>query len=147
MLSHVVVNPCHPCPKVSAMLRDYYELSDRGDENDLTGVVGFLMAVRLILQVVVCGLVFGGHPCSSFVWISSATTGRSANTPVGNQSKTTLYGNLLLSRWILLCMLATCRNVYWLTEQPGSSVMRFFPRMAKLLQGVPSAVVRLSWPR
>lgn len=66
--------------------RQYYDLEDRGSANDILSTVGFLVAIRDTLRLVVHGLLFAGVPCFSFIWMNRVNTGRSASRPLGDQS-------------------------------------------------------------
>ena len=48
---------------------------------------GLCQAVLIALRCQVGALVMGGPPCSSFVWINSATSRRSRGRPLGDTSK------------------------------------------------------------
>lgn len=45
---------------------------------------GFLRSVQIILQIKEGGLATAGPPCGSFVFLNVYTSGRSAQTPLGN---------------------------------------------------------------
>ena len=46
-----------------------------------------MLAIEYTLRLVEFGLLFGGLPCCSFVWLNRATSLRSAETPLGDQLK------------------------------------------------------------
>ena len=45
-----------------------------------------------------------------------------------------VVGNLIASRSALACLLSVARAVYWLTEQPGSSVLPYMAEMRWLVE-------------
>lgn len=113
--------------------------------------LGFLIALRGVLRVMPGGLLFSGLPCSSWVWISRGSTGRSQDNPRGTvENNCTKVGNTLAARTALLFLVATVRCVYCATEQPGSSVvikydpMEFVMNLRSLFAGFPgSSLCRL----
>lgn len=64
--------------------RQYYDLEDRGSANDILSTLGFVIAIRDTLRLVIHGLFFAGVPCFSFIWMNRSNTGRSAAAPLGN---------------------------------------------------------------
>lgn len=109
------------------------------------------------------GLLWGGVPCSSFVWISRGTSKRSQATALPNPCASACHehilsahvslqhavqdnvlgdgskefvrvGNLCVVRFCLLVLLAYSRNCIWAVEQPSSSIMPDHPRMQQLFR-------------
>jgi hypothetical protein len=94
----------------------------------MASVIGFLVAIKDVLRLHEKGLLFGGVVCSSFIWLSSSNTKRSAAKPMGDQSNSAVVmGNLLAVRFCLLVLLAISRKCYWFIEQPGSSRLPGMP--------------------
>jgi hypothetical protein len=115
-------------------IRDYYDINDRGVQNDLCSVIGFFIALRGILKVRRGGLLWGGVPCGPFVFISSGTTKRTRANPEGDGAvECVRIGNVLAARFCLLALVGICRGVWFCVEQPASSVMPYFPPMKALL--------------
>jgi len=115
-------------------LRDAYDVDNDSDQ-DLMTVHGLIGAVCMMLRVVPNGLLWGGCPCSSYVFISSSACQRKPGNRSGNLNCTSVrVGNLLCSRFCLLALLATARSVFWLVEQPGTSCMTSYFRMAHLIR-------------
>ena len=82
-LTHEII--LHYCySHCSADLRNYFDIADRGSSNNIRSTLGFGIAIRDVLRLVVHGLMFAGVPCFSFVWVSRSNTGRSASCPLGN---------------------------------------------------------------
>ena len=88
--------------------RQFYEILDRGERNDLLSLfgphfhithqfrveffstlillrTGFLSALKLTLQVREEGLITGGPPCGPWVFINSSTHRRQKDDVFGNQ--------------------------------------------------------------
>lgn len=126
---------CHPYPRI----RDYYDITSR-ETDDLLSPGGFLLAIRQTLRLKPGALLWGGVPCSSWVFMSSSVSGRRKMCPDGDTSQPCVQqGTQLMTRFMLLALLAACRGVYWCIEQPGSSVMvhhrriRRFEKITQLL--------------
>ncbi len=112
-------------------LRSSYDINKDSEQNLLTPE-GFLLAVRSVLRLRTGGTLWGGVPCSSFVWISRGSSGRSKDMPEGNGSLCSILGNVLLVRFILLSMIAISRGCHVVIEQPESSLMTRHPRVLAL---------------
>lgn len=70
------------------------------------------------------------------------STLRSRKNPLGRpDSQAVRDGNLLACRALLLMLLCSCRGIWWVLEQPGTSTMEFHPIFQALLRLV--AVRRL----
>ena len=93
----------------------------------LTLRLGFSQAVLGVLRVKADGLIHFGPPCSSFVWLNRATSGRSRSRPYGFEDRTYVEAASLklglnrtgdvtcpwpriASRTVLLLLLATARG-------------------------------------
>jgi hypothetical protein len=71
-----------------------------------------------------------GTVCSSWIFVSKGTTGRSALLPHGNESvQSVREGNVQVSRMCLTLWLLAAKSVGWILEQPGSSTMEQHKRM------------------
>ena len=117
---------------------------------------GFLKLLQKTLRGKPGSLLHAGPPCSTWVWINSATSGRSradpngntcqpsvydANTPLGHVCAATGFRRITIvlehgvqSHWrvritlrlVLVLMLALCREMFFVVEQPRSSVMPYW---------------------
>jgi hypothetical protein len=58
------------CSEQHMPLRDFFDIQSRPDRNDMTTVTGFLFALRMTLRIQCGGILFGGVPCSSFIWLN-----------------------------------------------------------------------------
>eukprot|EP00969_Alexandrium_andersonii_P125266 5537792-Alexandrium_andersonii.AAC.1 len=66
------------------------------------------MMVALSLALMLRPLVGFGHfgtVCSTWIWLSRSSTGRSESNPLGNGSVTTTYANEMVSRSAMLMLL------------------------------------------
>ena len=111
----------------------------RKEEQDLTTVTGFLLALQGCLRLQKGGLLWLGCPCCSFSWMSSSKHGRSALTPLGDVTLPFVKtGNILASRSLILALICLCRGVYYFIEQPGGSYLDHFPYLQWMLHlGIP----------
>lgn len=96
-------------------------------------MTGFLVALLYVLRLEAAGLLWGGVPCSSYVWIARGHTERSRTNIMGNNHPAVLLGNCMTSRFCLLILIALARNVHWAIEQPGSSLMPYYPRLLAIM--------------
>jgi hypothetical protein len=131
------------------MLSDYFDVCDRGADNDLCTTGGLLIAIRNTLRIVEGGLLYGGVPCNSFIFMNSRNTQRTDSNPLGNKMcPAAVTGNILASRFMMLVLIALARKVYWFVEQPGSSKLKLFPYTLPLLQSniLPHSLVRWTVP-
>ena len=105
-----------------------YDISTNPKE-DLSTTMGFILALRGVLRLKIGGLLWGGVPCSTWVYISRGTSGRSAAQPMGNTRMACVRAaNLVTARFAALVLVAVARGAQWLVEQPGSSVMDLHDR-------------------
>ena len=103
--------------------------------------LGFLVALQYAMRLRAGGLMMSGLPCSMHVWISRGTSGKSRGNPRGAlpaggyKHSCVETANKIAARFALVALLCHCRQVWWITEQPGTSVAHFLPyiRMALFL--------------
>lgn len=73
--------------------------------------------------------------CSSFVFLSRSTSGRSQENPWGNPSNAFVHdGNRLLLRVVIVALLCALVDVDWAIEQPISSIMTQLPFVERLFE-------------
>ena len=73
--------------------------------------------------------------CSPWVWLCRSTSERSIWNPLGNVRHAFVRrGNLMVSRVALILRLLSSNGVWWVLEQPKSSVMIWHPRLEQLLE-------------
>lgn len=101
--------------------------------HDILTPVGFLTAVAAILSICLGGLCWFAPPCSTWVWMSSHSTGRNVDVSGKQWVPNVVRQNVLVSRLVYLVALCWHRGVHFIIEQPSSSKMFEFPRMKKLL--------------
>lgn len=65
---------------------------------------------------------------------SRGSTQRTRSRPLGRQdSEKVRQGNTMTARVMILCLLMSARSIWWLLEQPGSSIMELHPSFQSLL--------------
>ena len=70
------------------------------------------------------GLAWFGVPCSTFVWMAFGHTGRSHRFPEGNNDRIDVScANRIIKRVLVICAILTLRAVWFVIEQPHSSVL------------------------
>ena len=108
------------------------------------------------MRVKAGGLLMSGLPCSGHVWISRGTTGKSRENPRGDcdsatSHKCTKTANLLACRFALIALICLARQVWWLAEQPSSSVAHFLEYIqlalapAQLMIGFAQGLLQRMW--
>ena len=96
--------------------------------------LGFLKALQLLLRVVPLGLLFGGVPCDSFIFLSSSVHQRDATNPWGNPWPFVFQGNVLCTRFCLIALMCICRGCVWMLENPLRTAIEYMPPVQLLLQ-------------
>ena len=101
--------------------------------DDMATIAGWLRALMFILRLKVGALLWCGTPCSSWTFLNRGTSGRNAERPMGNTVvESVKHANTIVSKTVLLIMVAACRHATWTTEQPMSSLMPRHLRMQHL---------------
>ena len=111
--------------------------------HDLLTPCGFLVAITMIYSVCRGGLVWIAPPCSTWVWMSRSSTGRSdkSHGPLGDPDNENVQRqNVLVARMCYLLALCWARGVYFIIEQPSSSVMMKHPRLVKFFKRLGGAI-------
>ena len=95
---------------------------------DLTGTLGFLTALSLMLRVELGGLATLAIPCNSFGYMASSQHGRSYINPLGDPRFAFVQiGNIISLRATMLIALAVIRGVYYFVENPERSSIAVHP--------------------
>ena len=97
--------------------RMHYDKDTGGENDDITTTCGWARAILLVLRLRPSGLLWGGVPCGSFVWLSRSKHGRSCKSPCGFfQNPWVKMNNMIAERFSLLAMLAVARRCHWTAE-------------------------------
>ena len=93
---------------------------------------GFMILLNSVRRMQAKGLSFWAPPCNSWIFLSQSIYKRSMERPWGDTSKMrTREQNKLACRVLLLLRLCVAFQVYWLLEQPMSSLLCEFPKFKK----------------
>ena len=95
---------------------------------------GFLLCLRVILLLQVGALCWLAPPCSTWVWISRASSKRSRDKPLGVGHKSTEDANTLATRGCYLVVFAFASGIKVIIEQPASSLLWEHPAFKKVLR-------------
>ena len=121
----------YPAPTVAR----YWDDIDKGKDWDFVSTIGFLQAIKHTLRIMPSGVLHGGVPCSSFIFMSRGTSKRSRCWPAGNTKEPTVaLANTITSRFSLLILIALARSVWWTVEQPLSSLMAAYAPMRHAME-------------
>ena len=99
---------------------------------DIMTAPGYSFALSLALRIHPAGFVWFGIVCSSWVWISRGTTGRSTERPHGIRSRYVSKHNAMASRVVLLWWICAARCILCCLEQPASSLLQLYSRFQQL---------------
>ncbi|CAK9104776.1 WD_REPEATS_REGION domain-containing protein [Durusdinium trenchii] len=98
----------------------------------------------MVLRLKRRGLLVGGPPCNSWIFINAATHGRRKDNIFGNTNRKYVSdATAITCRFILLGLVAIARDAFFLGEQPSSSLMTDFPYMLFMA----SVVAPLYWSK
>ena len=112
---------------------------------DLLTPLGFALAVRLVLSLGRGALLWLAPPCSSWVWVNRATSGRSPLNWEGNKGLVYVAeANRFVTRLALLLWIASYKGVVWVAEQPQSSVMAYHKRLQEVFRALGAYEARVS---
>ena len=112
------------------------DMATVSEHDDLNTSKGFLRAITYVLGMKPGGLLWAAPPCSSWVWLSRGSTGRSLENPMGQTS----YGRVRAaneqgSRVLLLILLAVVlRNAVFIGEQPATTLLPHHQRWKTILE-------------
>lgn len=111
--------------------------------HDLLTPCGFFVALAFIMQVRRGGVCWLAPPCSTWVWMSRSSTGR-VHGPLGDENNPNVFNqNILVCRLIYLLKLCRSRGIFWIIEQPASSIMFDHPMLSRFLQKLGSLVTKV----
>jgi len=92
---------------------------------------GLLHAIKLCLRLKVGGILWCGVPCSTWVFMSRGSTGRSVGAPLGRASAPAVLSVNTLASRVVACILMA-GGATWFVEQPASSLLDRHPRFRML---------------
>lgn len=105
------------------------------DNHNFLSPQGFLAVLTTLQQLHPGAIFWSAPPCSTWVWVSRSSTKRSREDVLGNESSEYIKSqNHLVTRLVYLLALADRLGVYWIIEQPQSSLMFRHPVMERFLK-------------
>ena len=108
--------------------------STYGPEHDFMKPLGFFLTLIAVLGIHVGGVFWGAPVCSSWVYMSRSSTGRRSDNVLGDEdNRKVAYANAMVSRLCFLLVLCIKRGVWWIIEQPLTSLMFEHPLFRRLL--------------
>ena len=123
-----------------------FDYVHKKQNQDMTSVGGFLLALQGVLRLKRQALCWIGLPCHSFTWMCSSQHKRSESLPLGaTHLPFVASGNLLAARSVLLALICSVRGVYYFIEQPAGSLLDHYPYVSWLFQlgdGLQPSMVR-----
>ena len=93
-----------------AWARSTYDVMNNEVEQDLLAVTGFFKLLLLVLCLREGGLYYGGHPCSSMVWIGRCVNCRSPLQPWGDENCASL-SSYICSHGSCICTCVYMSNI------------------------------------
>lgn len=101
---------------------------------DITTPHGFQHALGLASRLVQGATAWAAPVCSSWVWVSRSSTGRSAARPAGKTSCPSVQeGNLMVKQTVAVLLVAFLRGAFVYVEQPCSSLMSLYEPMKSFI--------------
>ncbi|CAL1174247.1 unnamed protein product [Cladocopium goreaui] len=102
---------------------------------DLLTTFGFILAVNYVRHVVRAGVAWFAIPCSSWVFMSQGSTKRHVLRPKGStKMRSTSEGSRLARRLMYLMELCYRKGIFYVVEQPISSLLFQYGPMRKMLR-------------
>ena len=95
---------------------------------------GFVTSLQWLSQLAPGSLCHWATECSTFVFLSRASTGRTSFNPSGWKTDAVMSGNRQVARMSALILLLISICCIWLLEQPSTSIMCQLPKMRRLYQ-------------
>ncbi len=113
---------------------DWFDSDLGGESMNLLTVVGFANAVSMCLRLQRGAVCWLGVPCSSFVFLSRGHTRRTQKKPLGNVARRDVApANALAECVAFLIRLLVRRHVFFIVEQPASSLLWKLPALAAVV--------------
>lgn len=119
-------------------LRQGFDLCRDPVLEDVTGTLGLLRAIALMLRIVDDGLATLAIPCNSFGYMASSQHCRSQSRPLGNTTYGWVnMGNMICLRACIMVSIGLVRRVHYFIENPERSALVVHP-FIQFLQHLPA---------
>ena len=99
---------------------------------------GVVKAIQMIAKLRVNGLLWLAPPCSSFCGLCTGTSGRSNETPYGNEREFVKEGNSLARVALMLFLLGYVRGCIVVLENPSGNLFWRLPFIERLWKFIPT---------
>ena len=107
--------------------------------DDLLSPEGFMRAFVLVLSIRAGGTLFAGFPCNTMIWLARGHTRRSRTRVEGDTSRDDVRAaNELCKRLVCLLRVAVILLVWFLIEQPSTSLLWYQPSFFAFLLSRPT---------
>ncbi|CAK9095839.1 unnamed protein product [Durusdinium trenchii] len=111
-------------------------------DHDILSDVGYANMLHQVLRLRPGSGKFTAPVCSTWVFMSRGSTGRSSQRPLGKQEyKSVQDANIMVARVVILLLLCEARKIWWMLEQPVNSLLERHPLFEAFLR-LPSVHVR-----
>ncbi|CAE7328496.1 unnamed protein product [Symbiodinium sp. CCMP2592] len=115
-------------------VRSYDVLSSKS--MDLNSAFGWTLALNMVRHVVATGLIWFGIPCSTWIFMSRGSCRRTWFVPQGMGSARCRNGNRLCRRMCYLLRYAVAKKLYFVIENPTSTLLWQYGPLRKLLRKI-----------
>ena len=97
-------------------------------QQNILDTVGFSNMIFYVLNLKPGSGAWVAPVCSSWVYMSRGSTGRTKSNPLGwTQYSSVVNQNILAARTVLLLLLCQARKIWWCMEQPTGSLLERHP--------------------
>lgn len=111
-----------------------FEIKLDANNMDILSSAGFANAMFQICNLKPGSGCLSAPVCSSWVFMSRGTTCRTKARPLGRSDNEGVHnGNVMTARVLILMLLASAKGIFWLLEQPASSIMEHHPCFQEVL--------------
>jgi hypothetical protein len=98
---------------------------------------GFILATNFAARLGLGAQHLTAPVCSTWVWLSRGSTGRSELNPLGNTRLCSVSeANIMVSRVCLIIMICLAKGVFFVCEQPRGSLLQLHPKFQRLVKTV-----------
>jgi len=103
-----------------------------GSEQDFMTPEGFLLVIATAMAMHRGSIFLGACPCHSWIWLSRGGTLRHLDIFGDTGQAMIRCQNALVARMVYVLILLIKRGVYWIIEQPATSILFEHPRWRNL---------------
>ena len=105
-----------------------FEITIGGAAQNMCSSVGFSNCIAQTCKTKCGGGKLSAPVCSTWVFMSRGSTGRSKNLPLGDRTRSCVRNaNIMVARVVLIIWLCSALGIYFILEQPMHSLMEMHP--------------------